>query len=163
MIQSETSKIRALVTPFTSGCGIDIGYGGDSVSRSTINIDLPAPYTRLGDYPLHLRGDGCDLVWFRDGVLDYVYSSHLLEDFEDMETILTEWLRVIKPRGRLILCMPDEQKYRAHCKKIGEDPNEHHTHDTLDMGQVLAMLDGLEIELSKEVGYSFVIVAKTKE
>ena len=39
-----------------------------------------------------------DLYWFRDGVLDYVYSSHLLEDYVDTEAVLREWLRVLRCR-----------------------------------------------------------------
>jgi len=56
-------------------------------------------------------GKAESLYWFRDGVLDFVYSSHLLEDYPDTEAVLREWLRVLKPLGNLIIFCPDEQVY----------------------------------------------------
>lgn len=48
-----------------------------------------------------------------DGILDEVYSRHTLEHFADREIskILSEWSRVLKPGGRLVLNYPDFDKY----------------------------------------------------
>lgn len=75
-----------------------------------------------------LQGDGRYLHWFNDGVLDYVYSSHLLEDFVDTNVVLGEWCRVLRRNGKLILLLPDQQIYQKFSS------NEHHKH--ADFGPV---------------------------
>lgn len=109
---SETSKCRARLAPYCAGYGIDAGFGGDPIVDHAIRIDRPRPYTDVGSASVQLGGNATRLEWFRDGTLDFVYSSHLLEDFEDTESVLREWLRVLRPGGRLILFCPDEQEFR---------------------------------------------------
>src|SRR4051794_21358440 len=81
--ESETSKSRERLAKYCEGYGLDLGYGGDPISFSAIRMDLPQPYTRVGELPVQLGGKAENLYWFKDGVLDYVYSSHLLEDFHN--------------------------------------------------------------------------------
>lgn len=126
---SETSRCRDSLAPFCQGDGLDIGYGGDPIVPHAICMDLPQPYAQYQAHPQHLHGDARDLHWFRDGSLDFVYSSHVLEDFEDTETVLLEWARVLKEGGHLVLYLPDEPTYRAHCEAQGQPPNAHHVHD----------------------------------
>ncbi len=125
---SETSKCRARLAPFCTGYGIDIGPGGDPIVPAAVRVDLEQPYSHVGTMPVQLGGDAADLYWFRDGALDYVYSSHVLEDFKDTEHVLREWVRVLKPGGRLIIFCPDEQVYRKHCKATGQPYNTCHIH-----------------------------------
>jgi len=97
---------------------------------------------------VQLAGNAEQLHWFRDGVLDFVYSSHLLEDFVDTEAVLREWIRVLKPGGRLILFCPDEQVYRRHCKLHGLHYNTHHVHADFSLEfvkSVLRRIGGVEI------------------
>ena len=126
--QSETSKCRARLAPYCTGCGVDLGPGGDPITPHAIRVDLPHPYSHVGTLPVQLSGKAENLYWFRDGVLDFVYSSHLLEDYPDTEAVLREWLRVLKPLGNLIIFCPDEQVYRKHCDATGQPYNTHHVH-----------------------------------
>jgi predicted SAM-dependent methyltransferase len=126
---SETSKCRARLAPYCTGYGIDLGFGGDPITPAAIRMDMIKPYADyLGIHPVQLGGDVTDLHWFRDGVLDYVYSSHVLEDFVEIEPVLREWLRVLKPGGRLIIYCPDEQIYRKYCADTSHPYNTHHIH-----------------------------------
>lgn len=138
--QSETSKCRARLAPYCVGYGADLGPGGDPITESAIRIDLPQPYSRTGTLPVQLGGDATKLHWFRDGVLDYVYSSHLLEDFEDTKSVLVEWLRVLRPGGNLIIFCPDEQAYRAHCRQTGQAYNAHHKVADFNLVKIKAVL-----------------------
>ncbi len=140
---SETSKARSRLSKFCLGNGIDIGYGGDPIVPSAITMDTPEPYTKLGDHPQNLSGDARDLYWFKDKVFDYVYSSHLLEDFTEKEIplVIREWLRVIKVGGVLILYCPDEQVYRAYCKKHGTPPNAAHKIDNFGLSYLKEVLE----------------------
>jgi SAM-dependent methyltransferase len=140
---SETDKCRARLAPYCVGYGLDLGFGGDPITKHAIRVDMPQPYKIVGRVPLpvQLGGHAEDLYWFRDGVLDFVYSSHLLEDFEDTEAVLREWLRVLRPGGRLIIYCPDEQVYRTHCRTTGQQPNSHHVHADFSLRYVKAILD----------------------
>ena len=163
--QSETGKHREVVAPFCTGYGLDIGFGGDPVAPTAIRMDLPTPYANTGDAPVQLGGDSRDLYWFRDDVLDFVYSSHVLEDFDENETepVMREWLRVLKPGGRLILLLPDQPRYVAHCERTGAGPNLHHSIDRFSLAyvrEVAERIGGVEVEHEEpELGdYSFLVV-----
>lgn len=140
---SETSKCRARLAPFCTGYGVDLGFGGDPITEHAIRVDFPQPYTRVGSFPVQLGGDCTSLRWFRDDSLDFVYSSHLLEDFPDVKSALKEWLRVLKPGGSLILFCPDEQRFRAHCRNTGQPLNPEHKHEDFSLAKVKTMLTEL--------------------
>jgi predicted SAM-dependent methyltransferase len=137
---SETSRCRPRLSQYCVGNGVDLGFGGEAITPSAVRIDYPRPYSRGLGQPVQLGGDCRRLEWFRDECLDYVYSSHLLEDFEDTEGALKEWLRVLKPGGYLVLFCPDEQVFRRHCEATGQRYNEHHQHADFSLEKVKMIL-----------------------
>lgn len=171
MRTSETSRGRYCLVKYCEGMGLDLGYGGDPIVPSAITLDLDwkgkGPPI-LPHAPQNLVGDAKNLYWFKDGVFDYVYSSHLLEDFVYAEQIkvLEEWLRVIKVGGNLILYLPDEQIYRKHCKKKGRPRNADHKNDEFGLNslltRVICHIKNVEIvdSLEKCEDYSFYIVLR---
>jgi predicted SAM-dependent methyltransferase len=162
---SETALCRNRLKHFCVGNGIDIGYGGDPIVPTAITIDIVTPYTHLGNHPQNLMGDGQDLYWFQDFSLDYVYSSHLLEDFENTEKVLREWLRVLKYNGYMVLYCPVEKKYREHCSKTGQTYNLFHKHENFDMNyvkEILCKIGDLRFIIQNELvdTYSFELVVQ---
>lgn len=163
---SETSRCRKSLSKYCIGDGVDIGYGGDPILPTSICMDLPKPYAKYRDYPQHLHGDAKNLYWFRDNTLDYVYSSHVLEDFEDTAGIIKEWIRVLKPGGRLVLYLPDEKTYRIFCYTRGKPPNVHHIHENFSIRYLKNIIkeNSLNLEIEHEafpVGiYSFELVLR---
>ncbi len=165
LYQSETARypgLRALVEPYCRGYGLDIGFGGDPVNSVAIRMDLPQPYAYTGDLPVQLGGDCRNLRWFRDCALDFVYSSHVLEDFDEHETepLLREWTRVLQVGGFLVLLLPDQARYVRYCQERGESGNEHHSVADFSLRYVsdaAAHLQNLELVMSRpEIGpYSF--------
>ncbi len=148
----ETSQYRDVLAKYCTGYGVDIGFGGDPISPTAIRVDLPTPYVHVGDFPVQLGGDCRDLFWFRDGVLDFVYSSHVLEDFTEAETgpVMKEWSRLLRQGGRLILLLPDQQRYLAYCRKTNQiDPatgivgNVHHSIPHFSMEYVVGVAEQL--------------------
>ncbi len=131
MYASETSKHRDKLIKFCTGDGCDIGFGGDPITDAAVRIDFATPYASTGKAPVQLGGDCRNLKWFRNDALDYVYSSHVLEDFPETETInvMLEWVRVLKPGGKLILLLPDQQRYLTHCRREDQPINPHHAID----------------------------------
>jgi ADP-heptose:LPS heptosyltransferase len=135
--QSETGKFRgkivealadALEADPATLCGVEVGTGGAPLIEQAISVDLPIPYTKCGMAPIHLKGRGERLGWLTDGSMDYLYSSHLFEDFasEDNREIFREWLRVVRPGGVMALLLPDQERYLRYCSSRGQPPNEHH-------------------------------------
>lgn len=131
---SETSKVRHLVLKYCEGHGCDIGFGGDKIKKENcVGIDLNTPYAYTGTDRVDIA---CDLnrghIPVEDSTFDYVYSSHLIEDFADTAAVLREFIRILKPGGNLILVFPDQYKYEAYCKKHNQPINKSHVHE--DMG-----------------------------
>jgi predicted SAM-dependent methyltransferase len=162
---SETSKCRSSLAPFCTGSGIDIGFGGDPIVPHAICIDMLHAYAQYKTHVQHLHGDAQSLHWFQDGSLDFIYSSHVLEDFRDTRAVLDEWLRVVKPGGYAVLYLPDEQAYRAYCKSQDKLPNPHHVHEHFSLLHVKnAISHRSDIKIIHErypVGiYSFELVLK---
>lgn len=144
-MSSETSKARHLVAHYCCGNGVDIGSGGDPVVPHAIQIELSdekfawynsghAPAT-----PLQFRGDNAfqDLP-FKDKTLDFVFSSHLLEDFtrEQWKTILPEWVRVLKPGGFLVILVPDCERWNYAIKHKNQPPNCSHAFPEPHVGEL---------------------------
>jgi predicted SAM-dependent methyltransferase len=162
---SETTLCRDRLKHFCIGNGVDIGYGGDPIVPTAITIDLPNPYTYVGAAPQNLSGDGRDLYWFKDFSLDYVFSSHLLEDFDNTEIPLREWLRVLKYDGYLIIYCPVEKIYRKHCEKTGQTYNLNHKHENFDMyyvKDILSKIGDVRFVIQNELVdiYSFELVVQ---
>lgn len=126
---SETKAARSVLSRFCNGLGLDIGFGGSAIVESAITFDMPQPYTFLEErHKQILQGDCRHLEFICNNVLDYIYSSHLLEDFTYAELIpiLTEWRRTLKPGGLLVINCPDQQKYVKHCQITGQGYNSAH-------------------------------------
>ena len=162
---SETSKHRALLAPFCQGYGVDVGFGGDPITPNAIRMDLEVPYARTGDCGVQVGGDCRNLLWFADGVLDFVYSSHVLEDFEREQTgpIMREWARVLKEGGHLVLLQPDQQRFLKHCAATGQPINPHHAVDEFSLDYIVKTAEQLkELKLvasqDKIDEYSFYVV-----
>jgi SAM-dependent methyltransferase len=131
---SETGKYRHLTAKHCSGAGVDIASQGSVVVPWAFSFDLPREEF---DYynsnnppkgPIHLRGHATKLPFENDS-LDFVYSSHLLEDYEDWIQPLREWTRVLKPGGNLIILVPDKKLWNEAIEK-GQPPNCSHKHES---------------------------------
>lgn len=135
-MSSETSKARHLVAHYCCGNGADVGSGGDPVVPHAIQIELSdekfAWYNsgHVSITPLQFRGDEAYRnLPFRNATLDFVFSSHLLEDFLEWEPILLEWVRVLKPGGFLVVLLPDKERW-AKALEAGQPPNNQHRHES---------------------------------
>jgi SAM-dependent methyltransferase len=83
---------------------LDIGYKGYEkdivpIVPQAIGIDV--------DYPEY---DGRSLP-FPDESQDAVFSSHCLEHVDDASATITEWFRVLKTDGFLVICVPHQHLY----------------------------------------------------
>jgi ubiquinone/menaquinone biosynthesis C-methylase UbiE len=142
---SETSKVREMVLPFCIGRGCDIGFGGDKVMKVNCDgIDYPQPYAFAGKDKVDIA---CDVIKgdipVADNTYDYVYSSHLIEDFADTADALKKFIRILRPGGNLILVFPDQPQYEMYCKEINLPMNPYHVHADMGYDYMKRQLDAL--------------------
>jgi len=151
--RSETSYYRDETLPYCYGVGLDIGYGGDPIKPSAITIDLDIVRYACGDHPCNIVSDAKSLPWFASRSLDFVYSSHCLEDFSETRDVLREWFRVVKVQGHVVLLLPDQRKYERLCREKGLPENPAHKIANFDpdyLRKVVAKIGGARIVLLKE-------------
>jgi ubiquinone/menaquinone biosynthesis C-methylase UbiE len=79
-----------------------------------------------------------------DNTYDYVYTSHLIEDFADTIDALKKFIRILKNGGNLILVFPDQPAYEIYCKDIGIEMNPYHVHAEMGYTYMKKQLDALE-------------------
>lgn len=94
-------------TKYFVGHGLDIGAGNDSLSQYAEIFPL---IETVSDWDV-LHGDAQELKQAGDEWFDFVHSSHCLEHLDDPCVALTNWIRVVKPGGYLIILVPDEDLY----------------------------------------------------
>lgn len=157
---SETDRHRHIVQDFVQGNGVDLGSGGEPVCPWAIQVELPEERYRWynADRPetaIEWRGDALDLP-FKDGTLDFVHSSHLLEDFKDWAPVLAEWDRVLRPGGYLIIAVPDHARFRAAVAG-GQGDNLNHQHESY-VGELTEHLPGYETLRDDFVNSSYSIL-----
>lgn len=103
-MSNESSKARArrlaegyFETIFI-GAGIDIGCGPDPVTPDCVRWDIE-------------QGDAQVLAGVPAESFDWVYSSHCLEHLRDPYAAIRRWWEVLKPLGKLLVAVPDEDLY----------------------------------------------------
>lgn len=153
---SETAKVRHLVLPYCNGLGCDVGFGGDKVKKENcLGIDFKKPYAHAGEDKVDIACDlSKDAIPVEDNYFDYVYSSHLIEDFEDTGRVLWDFVRITKSGGNVILVFPDQPKYEAICNATGQVLNQYHVHKNMGFDYMIKCLG----EIAKDYGFNWEIL-----
>lgn len=100
----EADNCRHRLMKYCQGQGIDIGCSFSRITTNAIGIDLYSPYADM-------KADARNLDIFPDEHFNFVFSSHLLEEIENTEATLKEWLRILHPGGYLVLYQADKELY----------------------------------------------------
>jgi len=98
---TKTSRVRGdgFAGKYLVGRIIDIGCGPDPITPHAEPFDLA-------------HGDAQYVAEVRpNAAYDAVCSSHCLEHMRDVPQALSQWWRLVKPGGYLILVVPDENLY----------------------------------------------------
>ena len=91
---------------------INMGCGWRNFGKDWIHIDG-------GDYP-HLDSKNIFNLPYEDNTVDLIYASHVIEYFnrEEVKNVLNEWIRVLKPNGKLRLAVPNfEEMVKLYLNK----------------------------------------------
>jgi predicted SAM-dependent methyltransferase len=122
--------------------GLDIGCGRRKVAPSAIGVDL---FRGKEEYPFYEINP--DLVWdcldlpFKDDTMDYIVCNHLLEHLIDPARALTEWKRILKADGLLIIVVPDARFHDV----LRSDPTHIHAFTPDTLKQIIMNVGKLEI------------------
>jgi SAM-dependent methyltransferase len=99
---NEASKLRNLLTDeeraWFVGDGIDIGCGPDPILPGVRRFDRE-------------HGDANHITQCVTDTFDFVFSLHCLEHMHDPPAALAEWWKLVRPGGRLLFAVPDEDLY----------------------------------------------------
>jgi predicted SAM-dependent methyltransferase len=118
--------------------GIDIGCGTSRISDMITSIDKQPDYRYAH---AQLVWDCRDLEIFNDNKLDFIFSSHVLEDFEDIPEVFFNWWKKLKPDGLMLLLLPDMETGRY--PKV-DDPRGNPSHRTnVGKNYILSILEDL--------------------
>lgn len=108
---NEAAKVRWETVPYFHGRVLDVGCGPYKTFPHWIGVDNGHHWGPMGVDVQVETGEKLDL--FTDQCCDAVFSSHLLEHipYENVTNALSEWFRVIKPGGHLMLYLPSDKEY----------------------------------------------------
>jgi ubiquinone/menaquinone biosynthesis C-methylase UbiE len=76
-----------------------------------------------------LQGDACALP-FAESRFDKLVAQHLIEHFDDARQVLTEWRRVLRPNGILVVVTPN---IAFPHQEWFEDPTHRHIFSATDL------------------------------
>lgn len=107
---SEAEKIKDLASKYLHGTIIDIGSAGSKITPEAIGVDgYAADGVNIVTTDLYnlSRNQGLPKA-------DVIFSSHCLEHLTRDTDALTDWAKLLKSRGFLILYLPSSEKYNNH-------------------------------------------------
>ena len=139
MAKGETDHCRNRLLRFCKGQGVDLGCGAVKIKVDAIGIDLHNP-AGIAD----MKADARVLRNYPDNHFDYVYSSHLLEELQNTEATIKEWLRILKPSGYLVLYQADKDLYYP----LGDsrcNPNHKHHFSWESLWEIIEKIGGVEL------------------
>jgi len=85
----------------TKGIKLNLGCGDFRIEEEGfVNIDARELPT------VDVVADITELP-YDDNSIEFIYAGHILEHCEDWRKALTEWKRVLKPEGEIIITIPD--------------------------------------------------------
>lgn len=164
---NESGKVRFDIVQYTRGDGIDVGCGPHKAFPHMVGVDSGKDTTLFG---IEMQPDVvCEDATKLDcqtGSLDFVYSSHLLEHIPDTQAALTEWWRVLKVGGYLVLYLPHKDHY-PRIGQPGSNPDHVHDFDQNDIRAAMEQVGGwtlLEEQVrTQATEYSFLQVFQKRD
>ncbi len=146
---------------YCQGKGVDVGCGNRKIPDA-VGVDIiPKGERGKGGSQLGEKSQADVTVAdtklpFTDGMFDYVHARHVIEHIVDPLAALKEWVRVLKPGGKLIMAVPDEEVVDG----LPLDPTHKHTFTSGSLRNLLGMVTPFKLVEEKKSDISFVMVVE---
>ena len=139
---NESGKVKYDIVQYTRGEGIDVGCGPHKAFPHMVGVDSgkDAELFGIAMKPDVVCEDAAKLDCQTDS-LDFVFSSHLLEHIQDTQAALTEWWRILKVGGYLVLYLPHKDLY-PRIGQPGANPDHVHDFDQHDIRAAMEQVGG---------------------
>jgi ADP-heptose:LPS heptosyltransferase len=98
---------------YTRGRGLDVGCGAVKPFPHFIGIDVKEFQAGGMTIKPDLMMNAEEMPIFASQSLDFLFSSHALQDMENYKKVLKEMWRVLKPRGYLVIYLPDDNLHKV--------------------------------------------------
>jgi len=117
-LSAEIKAVTTLLDPRPCDRILEVGCGGGALlshlaafgPQEVVGVDWLRTSVELvrqsGHRTRALQGDACALP-FSAATFDKVVAQHLIEHFEDTNGVLSEWRRVLRPGGLLVIVTPN--------------------------------------------------------
>jgi len=164
---NESAKVRFDLVPYMSGRVLDLGCGPQKVFPTAIGIDNRIDAKLFGiQVKPDIAVENClSMPFLADESADTVFSSHLLEHIVDTTSALTEWWRLVKVGGYLVLYLPHKKLY-PNIGQPGANPDHKHDFDPADIVGHMRGVGGWDLlvndERNADSEYSFLQVYRKR-
>jgi len=157
LFPSEASKYLHKVMPYLEKPCLDLGSGGYAVADFVIQVEQNSDafnvYTggRKPDAPIQVHGDILNLP-FKDDTIGSVFASHLIEDWtrDKWPAFFTEWKRVLKPGGYLVVLVPERARWWHCINEFGQVHNCSHANGEPLLGDVTQAAEKVGLSVLSE-------------
>ena len=108
--EEETTVVRKLIKP---GIVIELGCGATKTIPEVVGVDIipkgdPIPTLDNAICVADVQADVEEALPFEDGYADTIIARHILEHVMDVPKVMKNWASKLKPGGRLVISVPDE-------------------------------------------------------
>ena len=107
--------------------GIDLGCSYRKKYPFAIGIDMDRQKGKVPDMIWNVEEE----IPFRDGTLDYIIASHIVEHLKNPVETLQNWIKKLKVDGLLVLIIPDK-RYIPNIGTPNADPTHKHDWNPVD-------------------------------
>lgn len=142
---------------------IEMGVGAKKTVDTAVGVDIipkGEPVSSLQGAPPSVADLVCDITKelpIPESVYDTLIARHVLEHIQDPVEVLKEWVRVVKPGGRLIIVVPNQDDGST----IPMNPEHLHAYNPNSLTSLVELLGMKVLEVRTHYNLvSFMLVAE---
>jgi SAM-dependent methyltransferase len=135
--------IKCIVENYCKGHGLEIGPGSNPSCDPDHTVFLDKFPSKEAWFKIDIISDATSIP-VSDSSFDYVFSSHCLEHVPDTIGTLKEWLRILRPGGRLVLVLPHSGRTWESLRTLSS--LEHHIRDHENKAELYDFTDWDDFE-----------------
>lgn len=135
-------SIYSIYNKYIKGKGLDIGASGSSIQLNFPKAAIDTQDIRKLGHNSLTYWCPVDLIPAPPNSYDFIYASHVIEHLNNPLKTLQKLARLLKPKGKLIMVMPDCRLYITDRKRFNIEERR---------GQFFATIDILKEDLANNV------------